>query len=979
VQVQAETYHVKASGNTGDGSSWESPTSLQSALDKAKGGDIIKVAQGNYYPTRKSGGENNLHGPRTKAFLIRENITIEGGYSDKSTPSQEIRNIALYPTILDGRDKDNSFNVVIIAGPEKSDRISPTLDGLTITGGYATDDGVFDSAVNVYQDRGIRNVVNVTKYHGGGLYNVNATPIIKNVIITGNKADGNGAGVYNDTSSPQFINVLIYGNTSKDEGGGIYNSRESNPELINATIANNYADDGGGIYNQSSFLWEKGAKPKLYNTIVYGNRDDGNNDNIRNAGQGTYGYCLIEGIELEGNNNLKKDTNPEWDVNFNPEEDSPLINAGSNSINPVLTDLNGNNRINQGQIDIGVYEYQNRPCVTLKYDDEEVEVQVTSEHQGEGNTISVTEGSNLVLSMTSVNEKITYKYGAKIAPKGNCGTVDINDNIITIPNIKGDIIVSITCEVHSIDDRNITFVFEGFPDDEDEKPQIQVEGEYVSNLFKLKKDEAELEFEIAFPVKYSRFQLKGEDFTYPESVEFEYIDNIGILSSVEDDIEIIVDCSNLTVNEYTITINDAEHVQAKVSEGELKVNHGETFSFEVETDDGYLPSVKVGEKELLPQDGIYRTEPITSDITINLSSTDKTYAISFVNGIKEDKNPIETYLTIIDEKDYNRNEVGYDKEFKFTATLNKEYSQTLFKVFANDESGSEISISDSEGVYSIESITSDITVYFSPIDEDENELEEWTKNKYQIDVKDVAGVSFSCIGPGTHSVSHGDDHTVEFTLQPGYSNCLKNVKIFVDGEDCGCQPSDSKFQHIIEDIDQHRTVEIRGVVRNYDPSASTYLVELPDIEGLIITPKPGGHIVTEGNEFQFELTLEEGYIASELLVKTDRAETLTPRESDGKYIISNIESDVKVSIEGVRKDEGDPTGNSDINNYYQVYSQENKLFVETQNAAHLLIFTSEGKVIISQQIESGQTIVSLTSGIYIIRVNNNIYKLYIGR
>lgn len=981
LQAQAETYYVKSSENDGSGLSWESPTSLQSALDKAKNGDIIKIAEGTYFPTRQSGHED-WHGPRTKAFLIRENITIEGGYSNNSTEDVDIRNISLYPTILSGVNEGNtSFNVVIIAGPEESERISPTLDGLTITGGYATLEDVFDSKVNVYYDRGGK-VVEVKKYCGGGLYNINANPIIQNVIITGNKSEGDflfngdGAGVYNDCSSPTFINVLIHNNTAEYDGGGMFNSRESNPKLVNVTITDNYADDGGGIYNQGSgWFSNNGAKPELNNSVVYGNQDKGNNDNIWNRGQGTYAYCLVEGVDVKGNNNLEKNTDPEWDNGFNPQEGSPLINAGSNTENQTLTDLNGNMRINQHQIDIGAYEYQYRPVITIVYDDEDIKVEVTSEHEGEGNIISVTEGDNLQLSMTSVNEKITYNYGITVEPETNSGTVEIEDNNATIHRITGDVKLTITTQISSIEDREVKFVFKSFPDNE-EKPQIQVGGEYVSNPYKLQEENTEVEFTVAFPAKYGQFTLTEDNFKVPEGIDFKHLgSNKGKLTNVENDIEVVVNCKDIIVNEYDLTINTDDHTSVPAGEGVQKVKYGEAFSFEVVVDEGFSEIVKMGDKELVINDGKYSTGPITSHATINVSSKQKTYTVSFVNGIEYDSNPIETYLTITDEEEFNREKVEYNKSFKFKAALKDEYSQTLFKVLCKDENDAEISFIDSEGVYLIENITSNITVGFIPVNENDDELDEWSKNKYLVNVKNITGITFSCKGAGNHEVFHGDEHTVSFTLQSGYRNCFKNVKIYVDNEECHCTPEEFDFSHSIKEINCHKTVEIRGVVRDYTPSPSTYLIELPEVEGLIITPKPGGHIVTEGDEFQFELILEAGYVAPELLVKTDREETLTPRESDGKYVISNIESDVKVIIEGVEK--YDPTGNAEINEDCRIYVQESVLFIEMKKSVKLSILTMDGKIHTLRRIEAGLTSIHLTQGVYIVQVDDVSYKLYI--
>lgn len=91
------------------------------------------------------------------------------------------------------------------------------------------------------------------------------------------------------------------------------------------------------------------------------------------------------------------------------------------------------------------------------------------------------------------------------------------------------------------------------------------------------------------------------------------------------------------------------------------------------------------------------------------------------------------------------------------------------------------------------------------------------------------------------------------------------------------------------------------------PVPTYYTVTLPEVEGVTTNPKAGTRTVEEGYSFSFALTLHEGYESSQPVVKANGI-VVEPRESDGKYIIRNIEEDTEITIEGIIKD--DPTGNA---------------------------------------------------------------------
>ena len=172
------------------------------------------------------------------------------------------------------------------------------------------------------------------------------------------------------TSSPVLINVIISGNTAGNDGGGIYNE-SSSPVLTNVTISGNTSSgNGGGMYNTGY------SSPELYNSIVLGNSSGMHNDDDNNDSP-TYAYSLVQDMGYHDDTEWNFQTHdaddvfidyvsassgtddatgiPATDGDFRLKKGSPAIGAGDRSLNSELTDLDGNDR-EVGKIDIGAYE-----------------------------------------------------------------------------------------------------------------------------------------------------------------------------------------------------------------------------------------------------------------------------------------------------------------------------------------------------------------------------------------------------------------------------------------------------------------------------------------------------------------------------------------------------------------------------------------------------------------------------------------------
>jgi predicted outer membrane repeat protein len=321
------------------GSSWENAfRCLQNALPAALGsGAEIRVAQGVYKPDRQAavsrfGIEVRASGDRNGAFQLPLGATIKGGYAGYGTPNPDARDVEAYPSILSGdlagndtelkdlqpqslreyaldpAKAENSYSVITVASADSR----TTLDGFTITGGYA-DSSVYTRypmGVYPYPNRGKdgagvyissggatfihcrfhRNVTLSSQGAGAGgaavAVSSYGSPIFQECEFTENiaYADGAtsyGAAIMNYSGSPALIDCTFRNNMAagldgqcwggaianfggslqatgcsftgnmamKSRGGAVYNNSMENPTFSGCTFEGNSADFGGGMYN----------------------------------------------------------------------------------------------------------------------------------------------------------------------------------------------------------------------------------------------------------------------------------------------------------------------------------------------------------------------------------------------------------------------------------------------------------------------------------------------------------------------------------------------------------------------------------------------------------------------------------------------------------------------------------------------------------------------------------------------------------
>lgn len=317
---------------------------------------------------------------------------------------------------------DNAYHVLTIVNVSSS----TLIDGFSVHSGYAWDNsspnffdnygGGFLNLANGSASSPIFNncsfAGNASKYGGAGCIaatnNGTSTPIFTNCLFSNNYSGFNGGGAVffmgsntNSNLTTQFIRCWFKGNYSQTGPGAIAfdvgtNSTASNLLISNSEFSGNFVYSSGpsvlGLWFGNNFsidivnstFSKNNSSVGMYggtintdniphlnitNSIFYDNYNGGKktidslNSSISNK---TITYSLIANITDSTNNNIDGSTNPLFvnpaQFNFHLQAGSPCLNTGLNSINTELSDVEGNDRIQDTIIDMGAYEGAYGPC-----------------------------------------------------------------------------------------------------------------------------------------------------------------------------------------------------------------------------------------------------------------------------------------------------------------------------------------------------------------------------------------------------------------------------------------------------------------------------------------------------------------------------------------------------------------------------------------------------------------------------------------
>lgn len=197
--------------------------SIQAAINDSADGDIIRVA----------GAPGAAYAER---LALAKSVQILGGFSG---PPAWQRDIAAYPTVIDGQDGGPA--VTIIAG-------SALLEGLTLRHGWAENDGGGLLITNASPTISATTIIsNSAGSSGGGVAVFGGAPMIINSLIVSNRAMGGGGVLLADGTTATLRGSTIADNTANVTGGGVLIAGGANPLLEDCTVRANHATSGGGV------------------------------------------------------------------------------------------------------------------------------------------------------------------------------------------------------------------------------------------------------------------------------------------------------------------------------------------------------------------------------------------------------------------------------------------------------------------------------------------------------------------------------------------------------------------------------------------------------------------------------------------------------------------------------------------------------------------------------------------------------------
>ena len=272
-----------------DGASWTTAfRSLQRALEMARfcsGVKEIWVTSGFYFP---DDAPWITPGDRTASFSMIKGVSIYGGFQgwEQYLSDRDLTNI-FFPSALCGGFGEgegegegpigpplNSYHVIFNEGNGIDH--TAVLDGFVIHSGQA--DGLGDHE------------------KGGGMFNRNASPTVRNCFFDNNMASFGGGAVYNFKASPIFDSCSFSLNVA-NIGGAVFNSTDASTTINYCSfVENNALEMGGAIFNNTALL------NNIQNSFFEGNTSDNRGGAIHNVTSSPeiINCAFLENTALEG-------------------------------------------------------------------------------------------------------------------------------------------------------------------------------------------------------------------------------------------------------------------------------------------------------------------------------------------------------------------------------------------------------------------------------------------------------------------------------------------------------------------------------------------------------------------------------------------------------------------------------------------------------------------------------------------------------
>jgi len=283
-------------------------STIQSAINASSNGDSVLVQEGTYNENIIFIGKKILVASIDEIEHINfiQSTIIKGTgasstvkFINKEDSTSVLKGFAIENGNAQGIDSDTSSG---LGGGIFCLNTSPQLNDLILAYNHATYYGG-----GLYLENSFSKVTNVSIYYnksnsGGGLMIRGGAPDLENIIVNSDSATMMGAGIFIGYNSNAILNNVDVSYNALDTlpalsngpGGGIMISQNSNPTLINVNVHNNLAKSGGGIA-----CWY-GSQPNFISVKIVNNTLKGKSNLSSNGGGG--------GLEIWESNVIVKNT-----------------------------------------------------------------------------------------------------------------------------------------------------------------------------------------------------------------------------------------------------------------------------------------------------------------------------------------------------------------------------------------------------------------------------------------------------------------------------------------------------------------------------------------------------------------------------------------------------------------------------------------------------------------------------------------------
>lgn len=230
--------------------------------------------------------------------------------------------------------------------------------------------------------------------------------------------------------------------------------------------------------------------------------------------------------------------------------------------------------------------------------------------------------------------------------------------------------------------------------------------------------------------------------------------------------------------------------------------------------------------------------------------------------------------------------------------------------------------------------------------------------------------------PAGSSISGGMVLTITATPNTGYN--LASLKVndtdFTSG-DAYIVNSDVKVEATFSKIPEPEPEPNPEPGPGPDYPITYYSVILPQVEGITTDPEAGEYEVESWSSFRFYLTLAPEYDQSTPIVTTDRGETITPRTSDGAYLIKYVRSNVEIFIDGVVKNTGSVANGSVEADGINFRASKGILDIHVPQPETVSVYSFSGLLLHSRELVAGDTRLPMPSGTFIVKVGDKVVKV----